>query len=309
MKKKIIVVFAIIALTMTGCTKTLVDDNNKKVVNERTGQNLTANILCLPEDKELLSEYEKNEKNMDVKLSDLPKCTNMKVYEKKSYNGLWVGIFVRPLAWCIIQLGKLVGNYGLSVMLIGLIIRLILLPASAKTSKQQEMMKKAQPDIERIEKKYANKNDQESMMKKSQETLAVYQKYNINPMSSCLVGFIQLPLFFAFLEAINRVPAIFENSFWKFQLGTTPLVGIKDGNYFYIILIILILVFTVLSFKNSMSSMGGSSEQMKQTKYMLIFMTVFIGIASIQLPSAIALYWVVTNAFNVFQMAILKKVG
>lgn len=307
MKKKIIVVLAIILVTMTGCTKTLVGDDNKKVVNEKTGQNLTANILCLPEDKELLNEYQKNEKNMDVKLSDLPKCTNMKIYEKKSYNGLWVGLFVRPLAWCIIQLGKLVGNYGISVMMIGLIIRLILLPASAKTSKQQEMMKKAQPDIERIEKKYANKNDQESMMKKSQETLAVYQKYNINPMSSCLVGFIQLPLFFAFLEAINRVPAIFENSFWKFQLGTTPLVGIKDGNYFYIILIILILVFTVLSFKNSMSSMGGSTEQMKQTKYMLIFMTVFIGIASIQLPSAIALYWVVTNAFNVIQMAILKR--
>lgn len=309
MRKKIIIVFAIILVTLTGCTKTLVDDNNKKVVNEQTGQNLTANILCLPEDKELLSEYEKNEKNMDVKLSDLPKCSNMKIYEKKSYNGLWVGLFVRPLAWCIIQLGKLVGNYGISVMLIGIIIRLLLLPASAKTNKQQTMMKKAQPDIERIEKKYANKTDQESMMKKSQETLAIYQKYNINPMSSCLVGFIQLPLFFAFLEAINRVPAIFENSFWKFQLGTTPLVGIKNGNYFYIILILLILVFTVLSFRNSMSSMGGSSEQMKQTKYMLIFMTVFIGIASIQLPSAIALYWVVTNAFNVIQMAILKKVG
>lgn len=309
MRKKIIIVFAIILVTLTGCTKTLVDDNNKKVVNEQTGQNLTANILCLPEDKELLSEYEKNEKNMDVKLSDLPKCSNMKIYEKKSYNGLWVGLFVRPLAWCIIQLGKLVGNYGISVMLIGIIIRLLLLPASAKTNKQQAMMKKAQPDIERIEKKYANKTDQESMMKKSQETLAIYQKYNINPMSSCLVGFIQLPLFFAFLEAINRVPAIFENSFWKFQLGTTPLVGIKNGNYFYIILILLILVFTVLSFRNSMSSMGGSSEQMKQTKYMLIFMTVFIGIASIQLPSAIALYWVVTNAFNVIQMAILKKVG
>lgn len=62
MKKKIIVVFAIILLTLTGCTKTLVDDNNKKVINEKTGQNLTANILCLPEDKELLSEYEKMKK-------------------------------------------------------------------------------------------------------------------------------------------------------------------------------------------------------------------------------------------------------
>ena len=55
--------------------------------------------------------------------------------------------------------------------------------------------------------------------------------------------------------------------------------------------------------------MGGNSEQVKQTKYMLIFMTVFIGIASVQLPSAIALYWVITNAFNVVQMYVLKKRG
>ena len=58
-----------------------------------------------------------------------------------------------------------------------------------------------------------------------------------------------------------------------------------------------------------MSSMAGNNDQVKQTKFMLIFMTVFIGIASIQLPSAIALYWVVTNAFNVIQMYILKKRG
>ncbi len=73
--------------------------------------------------------------------------------------------------------------------------------------------------------------------------------------------------------------------------------------------IILILVFTALSFKQSMASMSSSSEQVKQTKYMLIFMTVFIGIASFQLPSAIALYWVVTNAFNVIQMNLMKKRG
>ncbi len=244
---------------------------------------------------------------MELKLDDLPKCENMKVYEKKSYNGLWVGLFVRPLAWLIINVGKLVGNYGISVMLIGLAIRLILMPMSAKTAKQQGNMKKAQPEIERLEKKYANKTDQESMMRKSQETLAIYQKYNINPISSCLVSFIQLPLFFAFLEAINRVPAIFENYFWKFQLGTTPLVGIQNGNYYYIILLVLIILFTLLSFKQSMGSMSGNPEQVKTTKYMLIFMTVFIGIASFQLPSAIALYWVIVNAFTVIQMLVLKR--
>lgn len=309
MKKKIVLVVCILLLTMTGCTKTLVDGDKKKVKNDSTGQYLTSNILCLPENEELYQLYEENEKYMDIKLSDLPKCTNMKVYENKSYNGLWVGVFVRPLAWCIIKLGKFLGNYGVSVMLIGLIIRLIIMPFTAKTTKQSENMKKMQPEIEKLEKKYANRTDQESMMQKSQETLMLYKKYNINPLSSCLVSFIQLPLFFAFLEAINRVPAIFENNFWKFQLGTTPLFGIQHGNYYYIILIVLIILFTALSFKNSMSSISGNSEQMKQSKYMVIFMTVFIGIASIQLPSAVALYWVVSNAFVVVQTFILKKRG
>lgn len=309
MKKKIFIIVAAILITLTGCTKTLTDENKQRVVNKTTGQNLTSNILCKPESEELIKIYTENEKYMEVKLEDLPKCTNMKIYEKKAYNGLWVQLFVRPLAWLIINLGKFVGNYGLSVMIIGLIIRLILMPLSAKTAKQQENMKNAQPEIEKIERKYANKTDQESMMKKSQETLMVYQKYQINPMSSCLVAFIQLPLFFAFLEAINRVPAIFENYFWKFQLGTTPFVGIKTGNYYYILLIIAIIVFTALSFRQSMNSMAGNPDQVKQTKFMMIFMTVFIGIASIQLPTAIALYWVVTNAFNVIQMLVLKKRG
>lgn len=309
MKKKIFIIVAIVLVTLTGCNKTLVDGDKKRVIDEKTGQSLSANILCLPEDEEILSNYKKYEKYMDVKLGDLPKCSAMKVYDKKSYNGLWVQLFVRPLAWVIINLGKLLGNYGISVMVIGIIIRLIMMPFSAKTIKQQESLKKAQPELERIEKKYKDRTDQEAMMQKSQDTLAVYKKYNINPMSSCLISFIQLPLFFAFLEAINRVPAIFENNFWKFQLGTTPLVGIKEGNYYYIILIVLIVLFTALSFKMTMSQTSATTESGIQSKYMMIFMTVFIGIASIQLPSAIALYWVVTNAFNVFQTILFKKVG
>ncbi len=309
MKKKIFIIVAIVLVTLTGCNKTLVDGDKKRVIDEKTGQSLSANILCLPEDEEILSNYKKYEKYMDVKLGDLPKCSAMKVYDKKSYNGLWVQLFVRPLAWVIINLGKLLGNYGISVMVIGIIIRLIMMPFSAKTIKQQESLKKAQLELERIEKKYKDRTDQEAMMQKSQDTLAVYKKYNINPMSSCLISFIQLPLFFAFLEAINRVPAIFENNFWKFQLGTTPLVGIKEGNYYYIILIVLIVLFTALSFKMTMSQTSVTTESGIQSKYMMIFMTVFIGIASIQLPSAIALYWVVTNAFNVFQTILFKKVG
>ena len=71
-------------------------------------------------------------------------------------------------------------------------------------SETNELIKKAQPELDRLEKKYANKdlNDQSVMMMKSQEMLAIYKKYNINPMSGCVFALIQIPLFFAFLRSI-----------------------------------------------------------------------------------------------------------
>lgn len=308
MKKKVLVLIAVFMLLTTGCAKTMVDSNKQKVVNDVTGQNLTSNILCQPEEEHSLNKYLENNDKLEIKVENLPKCSEMKVYDKNSYNGLWVALFVRPLAWLIIKLGMFLNNYGFAVMIIGLLIRVVMIPLSAKSVKQSESMKNIQPELAKIEKKYEGKTDQESMMKKSQETLALYQKNNINPMSSCLVTLLQFPLFFGFLEAINRVPAIFEGNFFVYQLGTTPLTGIRSGNYWYILLIILIVLFTALSFKFSMSSMSSqASEQGKQMKYYLIFTTVFIGIASIQLPSAIALYWVVTNAFSVVQTLIIKR--
>lgn len=305
-KKLSIIVVSILLLT-TGCTKYVTDDDDKRITNESTGQSLTSNLLCKPTG-ELLEVYEKYEKYMEVKLEDLPDCKNIKVINTKNYDGLWETIFVSPIAWAIVNVGKLVKNYGLSVMLIGILIRLILMPLSYKTQKQSENLKKAQPEIERIEKKYANKTDSESMMQKSQETMMVYQKYKINPVGSCLVSFIQLPLFFAFLEAINRVPAIFEGSLWTLQLGTTPMVGIKSGNYAYIILIVLIILTTYFSFKFSMNN-NGNSEQQKQMQFMTTFMLIFISIASFSLPTAIALYWCATNGLNVIQTLIFKNIG
>ena len=82
-------------LLLTGCTKYLSDNNNKRITNESTGQSLTSNILCKPKEKELVNIYKKYEKNMEVKLKDLPECKNIKIYNSKTYSGLWVQIFVR----------------------------------------------------------------------------------------------------------------------------------------------------------------------------------------------------------------------
>ena len=97
------------------------------------------------------------------------------------------------------------------------------------------------------------------------------KKYDINPMSSCLFAFLQIPLFIAFLEAINRTPAIFEGKFLNIlQLGTTPLFAMKAGSYLYILLPILVFVTTFFSFKlNKTQSTDNSNPAMPSTKMMM----------------------------------------
>ena len=75
------------------------------------------------------------------------------VFKRQEYNGLWEAILVRPLALVILKFGYLFNNFGISVMFVGLLIRLILLPFSLKSMRQTNNMQKAQPEIARIEKK------------------------------------------------------------------------------------------------------------------------------------------------------------
>lgn len=305
MKKKMLLL-VVILLTLSGCTKYISDDNKKRVVYEVTGQSLPSNILCKPEDKDLLKIYEQYKDNLDVDLEDLPNCDEMKVFSTKNYSNLWVQFFVTPLAWVIIKIGSLVKSYGVSVMLVGLLIRLIMMPLTAKTMKQSQNMQKAQKELSRLEEKYRNRTDKDALMQRNQEMMQIYNKYDIKPLGSCLMSFIQIPLFLAFLEAINRIPVIFEEYLGAYQLGTTPLVALKNGNYYYIILIALIILTTYLSLSYNMKN-SASSEQQSQMKYMTIFMIVFISIASFSLPTAIALYWIVTNGFSVIQNFVLSK--
>ena len=176
--------------------------------------------------------------------------------------------------------------------------------------KQTMNMKKAGPELEKLERKYRNRTDNESLMAKSQETMMIYKKYKVNPMVGCLMAFIQLPLFFAFLQAIYRTPAIYEESLLTFNLGMTPLVGIKTGNYLYLLLLVLIAVSTYFSFKQTMSQAGSQSpEAAKQMKIMLYVMLVVITYASLTLPTALAFYWIVTYAFIAVQNIIMNKVN
>ena len=304
MKKKIALALMCVFL-LTGCQK------NFTVVNEETGaqKNYVSNILCKPETKEMQQIYINNPeelKKVNVNYEKLPQCKNLKI-NSGEYEGLWTSLFVKPLAWVLVKVSNLVKSEGLGIMLVAFIMRALMLPLSLKSAKMSKNMSKAQMDLNRLEVKYKGREDKDSMMAKSQEMMMIYKKYDINPMSSCLFSFIQLPIFFAFLEALYRVPAFFETSFLSvFHLGTTPLEGIRSGNYWYIVLIVLILGATYFSFKNTNSS-NGNAQQEQQMKMMSSFMVVFIGIASFSLQTSIALYWIVSNGFTIVQNMIMKK--
>ena len=302
------IVICIVFLT-SGCGTNdyLKDENGNIIVNEATGQSVQKDILCQPAaDSELYKIYQDHADQLSVKVEDLPLCSEFSLTSNE-YNGLWEAILVRPLALVILKFGYLFNNFGISVMFVGLLIRLILLPFSLKSMRQTNNMQKAQPEIARIEKKYENKTDSDSMMAKSQEMMMVYQKYKINPVSGCLVALIQIPLFFAFLSAINKVPAIFEGELFGMNLGMTPWKGLGQGEYIYIVLIFLIVATTYLSFKNTMKN-GQNNEMMKQMNFMFMFVIISISIASFSLPTAIAFYWIVVNGFAVVQNYIIKKI-
>lgn len=297
-KIKLIIVLVLLLIT-TGCTTTLTDKNKKPVRNEVTGQNLTKNIICQPTTKETIKLYKEN----GVKVDKLPKFENFKITSGK-YEGLWTSLFVKPLAFVLIFFGKNVGNYAVSLIILTLIIRLLAYPVTKKTALQSELIKKAQPELDRLKNKYKNKTDQESMMKQQQEMMMIYKKHNINPLSGCLFSFLQLPLFIAFFEAVQRTPAIFEDKFLTLQLGTTPSVGIFTSHWLaYAIIILLIGGSTYYSLRmNSTANMTDPTMKMMPT-----MMTVMLVLTGIFMPSGLGIYWVTSNIFTIVQNIIVKR--
>lgn len=313
--KKILLILALLSIfSFTGCTtylETEVDGKTEVVKNEETGQRMTKNILCQPEDEDILKVYDEyNETAAEedkVDYESLPKCSE--IAENDDYEGLWTSLFVKSLAWLLIKLGEIFNSYGFAIIVATILIRLAIFPFSRNQIKQSQKMKEAQPEIERLEKKYSNKDDREAMAQKAQETMQIYKKYNIKPLSGCIIALIQVPLFFAFYESILRTPVIFEENFLGiFELGVSPYVAIfTNHQYYYIIFVIIIAAATYFSFK--LNGMGNTTnpDQAKQMKMMSNFMVIFMTFTVFNISTGIAVYWTISNTFTIVQNLLVKR--
>ena len=98
-------------------------------------------------------------------------------------------------------------NLGLCIIIFSIIIYLLMTPLQIKQQKFSKLSAVMQPEIQKVQKKYQGKRDQESMQRMNEETQAIYQKYGVSPSGSCVQLLIQFPVLMALWQVIYRIPA------------------------------------------------------------------------------------------------------
>jgi len=215
-----------------------------------------------------------------------------------------------------------VTNYGIVIILLTIIVRIVLVPLTISQTRSMAKMQKIQPELKELQKKY--KDDKQKLQ---QETMEFYKKNNVNPLAGCLPLLFQMPVFFALFQALRNPSEIVTNVLGSFSLdgvansiniGLTgfqstanfTLTGVANPNYNflwmnlnsrdpYYILVILMVATMFLSMKMT-------TTDARQSKIMYIMPLVF-GFISWQFPSGILIYWVTTNVWSIGQQWLVNK--
>jgi YidC/Oxa1 family membrane protein insertase len=208
--------------------------------------------------------------------------------------GFWNEYIVYPLSWLIKYVANSFdGNYGLSIIIVTVFIRLVILPLMIQQTRNAKAMQALQPELQKLREKYSSK-DMQTQQKLQQETMMLFQKHGVNPLAGCFPLVIQMPILIGFYHAIMRTREIADHNFLWFDLGA------KDP-YF-----ILPIVAGVLTFVQQKMMMAGTEYQNPQMAMMLWLMPVMIIIFGINFPAALSLYWVVGNIFSIVQTYFIK---
>lgn len=224
-------------------------------------------------------------------------CTQINEPITSESTGVWNKYFVYPMSMLITYFADLFSkNYGLAIVIVTIIIRLILVPLNVKQLKSSKAMQDIQPEIKKLQEKYSSR-DQQTQQKLQAETMKLFQKHGVNPLAGCLPIFIQMPILIAMYHAIMRTDAIKAGEFLWFQLGS------PDPIY------LLPLIAGGATFFQQKLMMAGNTTaaQNPQMKIMLYAMPIMITVISMFFPSALALYWVVGNVFMVIQTILIRK--
>ena len=209
-----------------------------------------------------------------------------------------LGFLAKIIAYPLRLIYLLVNDYGLSVILLTLLVRLIMVPIYAKQIKYSSAMADLQPKMQEIQKKYAR--DKETMNIKMQE---LYSKEKVNPATGCLPLLIQMPIIMGLYQLLRDPLAYMSDSMAMVSAVHESFLWIADlcqpDPWILPIIAGISTYFTFSS--NSESDATGMMNGMKYFYPILIFL---IGRS---FPSGLALYWAFGNVFTIFQNIYFNK--
>ena len=193
-----------------------------------------------------------------------------------------------------------VGNYGIAIIIVTVLMRIIIFPLTLKQEKSMKKMRELQPELEKIKEKYKD-NPQEYQ----QKTAELYRESGVNPLGGCLPLLIQMPVFVALYWAFsgNAIPA--DAKFLWFTLKQPDRL-FMIGNFAFNLLPILNVGVTYIQQKIMTSATSGqeSNQQMQTMLYMTPLMMLFI---FYKMPSGVTLYYLVSGALSLVQQYFILK--
>ena len=185
---------------------------------------------------------------------------------------------------------KYVGNFGVSIIIVTILIKIALLPLTLKQDKSMKEMKKIQPELEKLKEKYANDKQMLNI-----KTMELYKEHKVNPLGGCLPLLIQLPILIALFGVLRNGIIPQDSSFLWLKLSD------KDPYY-----ILPILNGAVSFFQQKLMGSADSNPQMKNMMYIFPIMMIYI---SYRMPSGLQLYWLTSSILAVVQQYFIMKKG
>ena len=202
----------------------------------------------------------------------------------------WFGILAKPMFWLMKQFYALTGNYGIAIILLTIVVRILLFYPSLKSAMSMEEMKKIQPQILALREKH--KKDPSKM---NTEMMKLYKDHKVNPVGGCLPMLLQLPFFVALYNVLSVSIELRHASFIPFW--------IKDLSVFdpFYILPVLMGVSMILTMK-----MTSSMPDPQQAKIMMFMNIAFIFMFA-WLPAGLLLYITLSNVLSIVQQLYVRK--
>lgn len=214
-------------------------------------------------------------------------------------------VIAKPLHHVLVYFNKYLKNFGFSIILVTIIIKIIFWPLTHKSQKSMKEMQKLQPLMAKIREKY---KDNKEMMNK--ELMGLYRTYKVNPMSGCLPMLIQIPVFIALYSVLSSAIELRHEpfAFWIKDLSTPDrLFSLPFGIPFmeppYGIPVLTLLMGLSMFIQQKMQPMVGDPAQAK----IMMFMPIMFTVMFINFPSGLVLYWLTQNILSIGQQYYINK--